>query len=333
MRNYGKVAPTFWTRGSGRKLRGKPFAQVVALYLMTCGQGSLCGVFPCPKVFICHETGLSAGEVDEAFEWLSEVGLAYIDEEAELVWVPGTALHQVGAALKPTDKRAIAIRNELERAGAHPFARAFWDRYGAAYSLGPMPDELCGVEAPCGPPSDTLRSQNKTKQSKSNTGQPHAPSEGTGAPADKQPDKRTNSGGEKKKATGGTRSRRAPLSLVPLEWRPPDKEMAAAADLGLDAEAILRDFVDYWRGEGKMKADWAATFRNNVSNINRTEHLRRKYVMATPLAAPPDPPKHGPPVPPPPGMLERMRRFGRGETEHLEPRPTSDPPPAAEGTG
>lgn len=82
---------------------------------------------------------------------------------------------------------------------------------------------------------------------------------------------------------------------------------------GLDADAIIEDFVNYWLAEGKMMADWTAAFRNNVSRIKRTDFLLVKYKRPIPVSlrsgAPPTP-THGPPAAPPPDLAERMKNFG-----------------------
>ena len=59
MRDYGTVAPTFWTRGTGKALRGNADAQLMALYLCTCPNATVTGLFYLPLVTIMHETGLT----------------------------------------------------------------------------------------------------------------------------------------------------------------------------------------------------------------------------------------------------------------------------------
>jgi hypothetical protein len=58
MRDFGKVNPQFWIGSTGKRLRGNPEAQLVALYLMTCPHANMIGVFHCPILYISHETGL-----------------------------------------------------------------------------------------------------------------------------------------------------------------------------------------------------------------------------------------------------------------------------------
>jgi len=54
-------------------------------------------------------------------------------------------------------------------------------------------------------------------------------------------------------------------SRLPEDWRPPDEDRQIAVDLGLDPEAVLAMFRDYWLakpGKEGRKADWPATWRN-----------------------------------------------------------------------
>ena len=57
---------------------------------------------------------------------------------------------------------------------------------------------------------------------------------------------------------------RAPATLMRRDWQPSADVVAAFACEGVDAAACVPEFLDYWLGEGKPKADWDATFRNRV---------------------------------------------------------------------
>ena len=59
MREYARVAPQFWTRGSGKRLRGDSDAQVLAMYVVTCPAANMIGIYYVPFVSIAYETGLS----------------------------------------------------------------------------------------------------------------------------------------------------------------------------------------------------------------------------------------------------------------------------------
>jgi hypothetical protein len=133
MRSYAQIVPTFWTRGSGKALRGKPHAQVLALYLMTCPSGSMCGLFYLPKIMACHETGLTEKQFDSALADLA--GIAKYDPDAELVWLPGGARYQLGETLSAGDKRRRSLEKAASQFGPHPFAVDFFRMYSEPFHL------------------------------------------------------------------------------------------------------------------------------------------------------------------------------------------------------
>lgn len=151
MRTYATVRGTFWIRGSGKKLRGNPEAQVLAMYLMTCCQGTLCGLFSIALPTIAHETGLPIERLPELFEAIGEI--AKYDPEEELCWVPNAAREQIGEKLAPKDKRRAGLLRELKQFEGHRFHREFIQLYWEAYSLekpspsqGVTVDDVCPLE-------------------------------------------------------------------------------------------------------------------------------------------------------------------------------------------
>ncbi len=135
MRDYAKVAPSFWTRGSGKRLRGDPEAQVLALYVVTCPSANMIGVYYVPLVSIAHETGLGLDKTRSALARLAAADFAHYDEDAELVYVPNMASYQIGDEMKPGDKRRGGVLGELDKLGSHRFVAMFRQRYGRAYAL------------------------------------------------------------------------------------------------------------------------------------------------------------------------------------------------------
>lgn len=135
VRDYAKISPLFWTRGSGKKLRGKPAAQVVAFYLVTCPASNMIGIYYQPLVTIAHETGLSVDDTRIALGECALADFAHYDEEAEMVWVPNMASYQIGDELKPGDKRRGAVLAELGRVEGHRFADEFLIAYGNGYGI------------------------------------------------------------------------------------------------------------------------------------------------------------------------------------------------------
>jgi len=72
MRDYGIVAPTFWTRGTGRSIRGDHVTQLVAVYLMTAPGANMAGVFNVSAAQISNDIGASVEDVERAIVRLHE---------------------------------------------------------------------------------------------------------------------------------------------------------------------------------------------------------------------------------------------------------------------
>ena len=135
MRAYGSISPLFWTRGSGKRLRGDPDAQVVALYLMTSPHTSMVGIFHLSLPTLCHETGLTSEGALKGLARCSEEQIAYWDESEELVFVPALAHHQLGERLKEKDKKVKGVLRALAPYKGHRFYDLFLERYADSYQL------------------------------------------------------------------------------------------------------------------------------------------------------------------------------------------------------
>lgn len=137
MRDYGRVAPTFWTGSTGRKLRGKPVLQVVAMYLFTAPNSNMIGLYYLPLPIVAHETGLTLDQVTAALAELAALDVAKYDADNELVYLPAMARFQVGDEIPASNKNLIkGIIRELERFEAHAFGQDFVARYNEAFHLG-----------------------------------------------------------------------------------------------------------------------------------------------------------------------------------------------------
>jgi len=155
VRDYGKVSPQFWTGDTGRRLRGNLEAQLVALYLFTCGGSSMTGVYYLPLTTVAHETGLTVRLVEKALAKLHQEGIAHYDRDAALVFVVRMAYYQVGSSLQKTDKRVKGIIREVSKYKNHRFVAMFWSVYGETFNLGPLPFEGA---------SESLRSQDQDQE-------------------------------------------------------------------------------------------------------------------------------------------------------------------------
>lgn len=159
MRDYGKVSTLFWTRGSGKRLRGDPEAQLVALYLVTNPWASSFGVYYLPIAVIANDTGSPFEGASEALARVIQAGFAKYDLASELVWVPNLPKLEIGSSLSGGDKRKKHLQEQLEKLGNHPFAVEFFDVYGADFGL----TEPKPLRSPFEGPWEPLRSQ-KQKQ-------------------------------------------------------------------------------------------------------------------------------------------------------------------------
>jgi hypothetical protein len=136
MREYGKIAPTFWTGETGKKIRKKGLiARVVACYLLTAPGSNMLGTYYLPLVVMSHEVGISIEEASKALASLSEVDFAHYDDESEYVFVLNMARYQIGERLNENDKRVTGIKNQLETLRKTPFFNQFLNRYREAFHL------------------------------------------------------------------------------------------------------------------------------------------------------------------------------------------------------
>ena len=152
MRDFSKVGPKFWIGSTGKKLRAAgPHAQVVAMYLLTCPQANMLGLFYCPVMFIAHETGLGFEGASKGLQSAIEAGFCEYDEDSEVVWVVEMARYQIGETLKPADKRVAGVQNEYNAVPQNPFLSMFYDKYAAAFCMENRREQGSPLEAPLKP--------------------------------------------------------------------------------------------------------------------------------------------------------------------------------------
>lgn len=135
MRDYGKVSPLFWVGKTGKALRGKPEAQVVAFYLITSPHAEMTGVFYCPVMYIAHETGMTLEGASKALQSLVDIDFCSFDEESDTVFVHEMAKFQIGEELKVNDNQVKSVRKAYSSMKGVIKAR-FYERYKAAFHLG-----------------------------------------------------------------------------------------------------------------------------------------------------------------------------------------------------
>lgn len=148
MRDYGKMAPQFWTGETGKKIRAAgPQVQVIACYLITCPSSTMLGLYYLPLPTLCHEVGCSLQGASKALLNLSQIGFAYYDEHTEYVWIPNMARFQIGENMKPGDKRIPYLIKALEGLKNIPFFNSFLERYHHVFHL----DGISPINAPSMP--------------------------------------------------------------------------------------------------------------------------------------------------------------------------------------
>lgn len=169
MRDYGKIAPQFWTGETGKTIRAAGSqVQIIALYLVTSPSATMLGLYYLPLPTLCHEVGCSLQAAQEALGVLSRTDFAHYDERTEFVWVPNMARFQIGENLKPGDKRITGIIKAMERLKNTPFFEDFLKRHQRVFHL----NEASPADAPSmslSSPSEA-RSRNRSSSSRSEAG-------------------------------------------------------------------------------------------------------------------------------------------------------------------
>lgn len=185
MRDYSKIASTFWTGVTGRALRGDAPAQVVAMYLLTNPHSTMIGVYTCPPMYIAHETGLTITQAEQSLVRLEELGFCLFDRDRDLIWVREMARFQVGDTLSPGDRRVKNVASHFAKIPAGAVRDGFARRYGTAFHLpsdgsskehgkGHLKDHTKEHQTsenapskPCEQPKMPLRSQEQEQEQKS----------------------------------------------------------------------------------------------------------------------------------------------------------------------
>ena len=153
MRDHAIVSPQFWTGNTGRYLRQHPDAQRLALYLLTCPNANMIGLYYIPIPTICHELGMDKEGASKALRRVSEGGFATYDEGSEVVFVHEMAKFQIGPYLKVGDNRIRGIEKMLESYSKCNLYNDFVKRYRNCFQL----SVALNQEAPSKP----LRSQDQ----------------------------------------------------------------------------------------------------------------------------------------------------------------------------
>lgn len=169
MREYAKLAPTFWTGETGKALRRRGSETViVALYLVSSPHSNMLGLYYQAILYIAHETGLGIEGAKKGLQACIDVGFCSYDEDTEMVFVHEMAAWQIADELKGVDLRCKGIQKEYDALPNCPFLGPFFDRYAAAFHMvrrrAGMVESVATEQAPSLPPSKPLRSQEQEQE-------------------------------------------------------------------------------------------------------------------------------------------------------------------------
>lgn len=149
---YARIEPGFWIGETGRAIRaaGRD-AQVVAMYLVTGPAAFSLGLYYLPLPLLCHEIAIDREAALKALGCLSDVGFAFYDEPAEVVFVPTMARFQVAESIKAKDKRHAWIVKEAARMRKLPYFSQWYERYREVFQLPDLAKLGRAFEAPSMP--------------------------------------------------------------------------------------------------------------------------------------------------------------------------------------
>jgi len=171
VREYAKLAPTFWTGETGRELRRRGSeAVVMALYLVSSPHSNMLGLYYQPLMYAAHETGLGIEGASKGLQCCIEVGFCSYDEDTETVFVHEMAAWQIAESLSSADKRCKGIQKDYEALPANPFLEAFHERYAAAFNLSKCRSNPAQNQRPKQAPSKPHRSQEQEQEQEQDKG-------------------------------------------------------------------------------------------------------------------------------------------------------------------
>ena len=176
MRDYAKLAPTFWTGTTGKALRKKGHeAVIVALYLVSSPHSNMLGLFYQPLMYMAHETGLGIEGASKGLQWCIESEFCSFDEASEMVWVHEMAAWQIADALSSADKRCKGIQKDYDALPDNPFLAGWFDRYGKAFHMSAARGHQTRKASPIEAPSKPHRSQEQEQEQEQEQKPPPTP--------------------------------------------------------------------------------------------------------------------------------------------------------------
>lgn len=243
MRNYSKLSPFFWLKGSGKRLRGDAIAQVVAGYISTGPDANMVGIFFLSLATIATHTGHSLEDVRSALQRISAAGYAHYDFDAELVWIPNHAFFEIGESMKKADKRRGKVLAELSQVRGHRFVDDFRRIYGLAYGISANDSE---GHLPTSEGASAIEGQDKHR---TNTGQDQDQGKGPSGPplgSGRQFDSGTAASEEARQAfeRGVSSATGAPFGLIRASFH--DRDLCQALNKHAPAELTTKLDILRW---------------------------------------------------------------------------------------
>lgn len=136
MREYGRVAPTFWTGETGKALQShSQEAVIMGAYLMTCAHSNMLGLYWLPIEYASLETGLGFEGASKGLSECMDVGFCKYDPISKYVWVVEMAHYQIAFKLKEKDNRVIGIQRAYAQLPGNPFLSDWFDHYAQDFLL------------------------------------------------------------------------------------------------------------------------------------------------------------------------------------------------------
>jgi hypothetical protein len=173
-RDYGKVAPGFWTGKTGKALKAKgPEAVIVALYLVTCQHANMLGLYYLSKTYIAVDTPLGFEGACKGLLGACEAGFCRYDEDSEVVWVVEMAEYQIADQLDAKDNRCKGVQREYDALPENPFLTPFYERYSSAFHMTGMRGQPVKKERALKAPRKPLRSQEQEQEQEQEQKQEH----------------------------------------------------------------------------------------------------------------------------------------------------------------
>ena len=293
MREYGIISPKFWIGKTGRKLRAHPYAQRVALYLMTAPNADMTGVYYCPLSSILNDVGSPSNAplkplespfeapcegyknpfegVRAALSVLEELGFCVYDVENEYVFVVEMARWQVAESLKSTDNRVKGIKKYVESM-PDGLRQRFINRYNDAFSLGL---QVSPIEAPYKPLRSQEQEQEQEQEQKKEVGGGNAPTPSVDE---------FGLAGEVESSNTKTKKPKAITHPLDLESIPDDyTEYCQEVRPDLVPARVFAAFKAYWtkgKGKGTLKSDknWFQSWMNWVKKEDEARTRNTKPV-------------------------------------------------------